>query len=154
MTTATTTLIPMTTEPVVISADRIKEMVTGAGSLFFTPSTMRVWGTRTAQRGWMVPCGELTDGRFEPAVNTGGGHLVLVTSDATWDGGRAWTVRHFVVTDYGRKVVREHTPFQVWESATSARKAAEKLAQKLADTKSYAVDSFDAASDRRGTLSR
>ena len=101
----------------------IVQAVTGAGSHFFDDSAMRFFASRVAATGWRV------------ADPGGWDHTyVVVTSECGPSGVRAYTVRVFTLSDYGRRVDRrdDSAGFQGYASRSAAHRAAERLARDLA----------------------
>ena len=106
-----------------IDSRYIVQAVTGAGSHFFDDATMRFFSSRVAATGWRVA---------DPA---GWDHTyVLVTSECGPSGVRAYTVRVFTMSDYGRRVDRrdDAAGFQGYGSRSSAHRAAERVARSIA----------------------
>jgi hypothetical protein len=103
-----------------IDSRYIVQAVTGAGSHFFSPSSMRFFSSRVSGSGW--------------AIEMGGGDMqyVVVTSerDTYRDSNpREYTVRWFIVTDQGRALEcgSDDQGFQGYATARQARVAAAKL---------------------------
>jgi hypothetical protein len=137
-TTTTPRLVPMVTAPQRVDAFHLRRVITGSGSHFFDPAAMRFFRSRTARTGWQIPCGTATADGFEPA-GFGVGHWVLVTSEQFEDisgarGARLFTVRHWIVTDAGRRFEEQHGEFQEFATSAAAHRAAERLARSLAAT--------------------
>lgn len=120
----------------VVGAHQVRRAVTAAGSHFFDDEAMRFFSSRTARTGWTWATGEGED-REE--------HFLLVTSEqfeavASYRGREAWseprryTVRHFVVTDFGRHCERidDHAGFQAFATGAAAHRAAAALVAELA----------------------
>lgn len=106
-----------------IDSRYIVQSVTGAGSHFFDDSAMRFFSSRVAATGWRVS---------DPA---GWDHTyVVVTSERGPSGVRAYTVRVFDMSDYGRRVVRreDSAGFQGYGSRVAAHRAAGRLAREIA----------------------
>lgn len=101
----------------------IVQAVTGAGSHFFDDAAMRFFASRVAGTGWRVS---------DPA---GWDHTyVVVTSECGPSGVRAYTVRVFTLSDYGRRVERrdDAAGFQGYASRGAAHRAAERVARSIA----------------------
>jgi hypothetical protein len=121
------------TRALLVDAAEVRRAVTGAGSHFFDAAAMRFFASRTARTGWFVPTND----------GTGGGHWVLVTSEQfkglpgteIKDEPRRYTVRHWLVGDYGRTAERIDTldDFQAFATAAAAHRAAAKLVAELTE---------------------
>jgi hypothetical protein len=117
-----------------VSADQVRRAVTGAGSHFFDDGAMSFFSSRTARTGWSWSVTDENDDLVD--------HFVLVTSEqfvgapelGVEDGPRRYTVRHFVVTDFGRHCERidDHAGFQAFATGAAAHRAAERLVTELA----------------------
>jgi len=103
-----------------IDSRYIVQAVQGAGSHFFSPSSMRFFSSRVAQSGWAIDLGQ------------GDVQYVVVTSERDTyrdTNPREYTVRWFIVTNNGRSVEAgsDDQGFQGYSSARSARVGAGKL---------------------------
>lgn len=106
-----------------IDSRYIVQAVAGAGSRFFDDSSMRFFASRVAGSGWRVS---------DPA---GWDHTyVVVTSECGPSGVRAYTVRVFSMSDYGRRVDRrdDSAGFQGYGSRAAAHRAAARVAREIA----------------------
>ena len=103
-----------------IDSRYIIQAVQGAGSHFFSPSSMRFFSSRVAQSGWVI---ELGGGDMQYVVVTSERDTYRDTNP------REYTVRWFIVTDNGRSLEcgSDDQGFQGYSSARSARVGAGKL---------------------------